>query len=251
MKNISTILFIFLFTYCAHNTTITKKESLSYLDSIAPYMEDFAKDTATIYDWKLANDESIIAIVGKFIDRNEIYALNIVEKDTLINFYHYNNKKWRLIGTDKIQQEITFRIEFDDMNGDEHNEIILFSPPNMNGNTWQDVFYCSQKTGLIHHAGSFSTDFEINKDNKTVNVSYEGSWYMPLIKTLYRWQNEKLIRVKEINIDLVNRNMTNNERIFRYYENPTITQDTLVLKIEAPYKEEKYVKLWENFFDNN
>ena len=251
MKNISFIIFIFLSTSCARNTSVTKTEQLSYLDSIIPYMEGFAKDTATFYDKRFNNNGSIISIVGKFIDSKKVYALDVLEKDTLINFYHFNKNKWQLLGSGRITFGTTFNIEFEDMNGNGLNEIIVFSPSNMNGNSCQDVYSYSEVIDSIHYVGSFPTDFEIDKKNKTVRVSYEGSWYAPFIKTLYKWQNEKLIRVKEIELALVNSDIRNDERIFRYYENPNTNQDSLILKIEAPYKKEKYKKLWDNFFENN
>lgn len=260
MKNIYIIPFLFIFTCCAQNNSTTKTEKLSYLDSIMPYMEDFAKDTAIIFDWNrsknkpTSNDEEIpIAhIVGKFIDKKQIFALNYIPRDTLISFYRLDSNKWKMIGSHKaIGEDMTFLVDLIDMDYDGNNEIIVRTPPNMNGNTWQDVFRYSKTKDSIKYAGSFSSDYEIDKENKTVKVSYEGSWYMPYIKTLYRWQKEKLIRIKEINISLEKEQDENADRIFRYYENPTVEQDSLILKIEAPYKKEKYIKLWENFFDNN
>ncbi len=260
MKNISFIILIFLSTSCARNTSVTKTEQLSYLDSIIPYMEDFTKDTAKIFDWngyKMRpishyEDTPIKQIVAKFINNTQIFALNYIPQDTLIRFYRLDTNKWKIIGSHKaIGEEMTFLVNFIDMDNDGDNEIIVRTPPNMNGNTWQDVFHYSKTKDSIQYAGSFSTDFEISKEYKTVKITYEGSWYAPLTKTLYKWHNEKLIRVKEIELALVNSDIRNDERIFRYYENPTTDQNSLILKIEAPYKKEKYKKLWDNFFENN
>ena len=42
--------------------------------------------------------------------------------------------------------------------------------------------------------------------------------------------------------------MRNDDRTLQYYENPTLDKDTLILKIEVPYKGKKYEDMWDNFF---
>ena len=249
MKNISLIILLVLFAYCSakkNNAADTGKES--YLDSLALYMPAFAKDTAIIYDVRLAEDENVLDIVGKFIDSTRIFALSIIPEDTIITFHRFDNNNWKKIGSHTAISDVIFMIDFIDMDNDRNNEIIVRTPPNMNGNTWQDVFRYSVENDSIELAGSFSTDFEIKKENKTVEVTYEGSWYMTPEKTLYQWHNNRLIAIKMISLPLKTDTKTD-DRIFRYYENPFTDKDTLVLKIEAPYKGKKYKDMWDNFFE--
>lgn len=250
MKNISIVFISILFTCCiSKSKNIEETGSISYLDSIIPYMEDFAKNTMIIFDWRFAEDESIIGVVGKFIDSTKIYALSILPEDTLISFHSFNDNSWQQIGTHKAISDAIFQIDFIDMDNDMKNEIIVRTPPNMNGNTWQDIFRYSIDYDSIELAGNFSTDFEIKKESKTVEETYEGSWYMTPTKALYQWHNNKLIAIKLIALPLVESDIRNDDRIFYYYENPSLDKDTLILKIRTPYKGKKYKDIWDNFFD--
>jgi len=249
MKNILIIIILLSFTYCTSkekNTTDILENT--YLDSVIPFMSDFVNDTVMIYDVRLAENESFLNIIGKFIDSAQIYALSIIPEDTLITFHRFKKDIWHQIGSHKAISDAIFIIDFTDMDNDGNNEIIVRTPPNMNGNTWQDVFRYSTEKDSIELAGSFSTDFEIKKESRTVNVSYEGSWHMPQTKTLYKWYNQKLIPKKRIDLSLEREQDENAPRIFRYYENPFLDKDTLILKTEVPYKGKKYEEMWDNFF---
>lgn len=222
-------------------------------------MDAFAKDTSTIFVWNgnkskpisHYEDDPLTHIVGKFIDGTQIFALDYAPTDTLINFYRFEQNKWKRVGSYRaIEDSMTFLVGFIDMDNDTKNEIIVRTPPNMNGNTWQDVFRYSADNDSIEYAGNFSTDYEIRKDNKTVEETYEGSWYMTPTKTLYQWHNNKLIRIKHIELELADSDISKDDRIFRYYENPTLDKDTLILKIEVPYTGRKYEDMWKNFFSN-
>lgn len=245
-----TILLIVLFSSFSEKKDSTSPNS-DYLDSIAPFMESFSRDTSMIFECKRNEDESIHYIVGKFISKKHIYAMEIREDDKCINFYRYNANRWISSGTGEIEFDLTFRIEFDDMDTDGYNEVIVFSPPNMNGNTWQTVFHYIEESDSIRYAGSFTTDFEIDKKNKLVKTWYEGSSYMPTSKTIYKWNKTKLIPMKEV--EILAREFLNKMSVlvFRYYENDSLEEDSLVLKIEAPYNKKEHQNIWDNFFDNN
>lgn len=260
MKNTFGFIILLFFAYCTSKNKVAPQTIHShYMDSIIPFMNAFSLDTAIIFDWngnKHApkshfKDRSITHIVGKFIDRTEIFALEYISKDTLINFYHFKSGDWKIISSHRaIGDDMTTLVEFIDMNNDGNNEIIVRTPPNMNGNTIQDVFHYSSENDTIEYAGSFfSCDYKINREKQTVEVTYEGSWYMPLIKTIYQWHNNKLVRIKEINLDIVDIEQINDERILRYYENTSYDKDSLKLIKEAPFKGEKSKKMWDFFFD--
>lgn len=184
--------------------------------------------------------------MGKFIDKS-IIAIEIRFKDTCINFYKLSDKTWKLIGTEKTQIPI-FNIKFEDLNGDKHNEIITSTAPNMNGNTWQEVYI--QNNGKIKYAGSFSTDYKINNDKKEIEESYEGSWYMSRTKTLYRWIDYQLIPVRQVVLNIDPSSYENPKVTFEYYENKSNTMNGLTLKFKEPYlHNEKQNKIWDNFFE--
>lgn len=170
--------------------------------------------------------------------------------DSTLNFYLYSNKSWSKVGSNKIETDDIYDVDFTDMDGDNRNEIIIYSHPNMNGNMWPTVYYCSNKDDSIRYAGSFETSFEIKKDQKRLETDYVGSWWMPNMKTIYMWRNEKLVPIKKVEISLKIADMKHDDMILRYYENPTYDQDTLKLIFKKDYKK-KYVDMYEKFFENN
>lgn len=262
MRFATIILSILIFTLYfsgKKNDDITNRQDENipaYLDSIASYMEDFAKENDTIYN--IADIETYgytPYVVGKFIDGKDIYAIYYIENDTLTNFYHFNNNKWKLVGSKRLSFEEPDFIDFQDMDNDGRNEIIIKSHFNMNGNTWQEVFYCSKNDGRINYAGNFTAEYRIDKEKKIVETDYGGSWWMPLSRSIYRWYGGKLILEKEITLRLKEVTFECNEQILSYYGNSLIKAhnptDSLSLIYEVPFEEVKHQQLWDNFFTDN
>jgi len=255
MKNAFILIILFCFTCCTSKINNAEgTNNASYLDSIIPYMDTFTKDTAIIFDWNgnknrpasHYEDNPISHIVGKFIDSTQIFALNYNHTDTLINFYRFEQGKWKIIGSHTaIADSMTFLVGFIDMDNDKYNEIIVRTPPNMNGNTCQDVFRYSAEKDSVELAGSFSTDFEIKKEKKTVEVTYEGSWWMTNSKTLYKWHNNKLIPEKSLELSIKDGTLECEDYILEYFEK----SDTLTSIFKVPYKGKKYKDIWDNFFE--
>lgn len=258
------IAFLILFSLIAFSCSTTTKYNTegkpennipAYLDSISADMQSFAKEADTIYSELLHEDSYLLYVAGKFIDGKDIYAVYFSEKDTLLNFYRFDKKNWELVGSERFCLDEVFYITFTDMDNDGRNEIITSSHPNMNGNTWQDVFYCSKKDKKINYAGHFTTAYTINKESKTVETDYGGSWYMPLTRTLYRWYDEKLVAEKQMILELEKADMIHDNQLLSYYENPTlggeIIADSLSLIYKIPYDKKKHETRWENFFNEN
>lgn len=228
----------------------------AYLDSIIPDMKKFAEKADTIYDITYHYDRHFSHMVGKIIDGQNIHALYYDDRDTLLNFYYFDRAKakWKMIGSERPVWEQIYYISIEDMDGDNRNEIITFSHPNMNGNTFKEIYYCSKNNDSIHIAASFFTStYEVDKITQTVRTDYSGSWYMPLIQTLYKWHGEKLITRKEIKLELEeDAAMGSGHYILSYYENPLkeneFLVDSLALIYEFPFDEAKHQHLWDNFF---
>jgi len=239
-----------IFMQETNDSTRTTKQ---ILDKFLPNVLAFSKaDTSTYYYGdNIILDDSIFRqlVIGKFIDKKTIIAVEINIKDTLINFYSLDNETWKLIGSEKTNIDI-FRIDFEDLSGDNKNEIVISSSRNMNGNTWQEVYYHSDKTKTVKYAGSFSTDYVIKKEKKQLEETYEGSWYMDQSKTLYEWRNEKLVPIKQIILAHQQPASENGKLTFEYYENSTDDLEGLKLKFKEPYNNynKKQQQLWDNFF---
>lgn len=230
----------------------------AYLDSISPYMKDFANSTDTIYNISFHEDRHLLSIVGKIIDGKEIYALHYCEKDTLLNFYHFKELKkgWEHIGSDRPAWDMVYDFDLEDLDGDTKNEIITYSFPNMNGNTCKDIFYLSKNNGSIHIAGTFfSSTYIANTKNQTLETDYGGSWYMPLVKTLYQWHDEHLIAAKALELELKEGNMESDDRLLSYYENTSLKSDSIIDSLtlihKVPFIEKEHRLLWDNFLEQH
>lgn len=190
-----------------------------------------------------------LLFAGRLIGDEKFYGIDYSCKDSLLVFYRLDDETWNVIGREKVDDFYT--IEFEDLDGDKRNEIITSTFPNMNGNSFKEVFYCSQKKDTIKYAGNFSSHYTVNLAKKRVEVEYGGSWYANLEKTIYEWHDEKLIPIKEVVLSLKKSDMKHDAQFISYYENPTRDKDTLILKFKRTYREKnmKLYNLWENFFD--
>ncbi|MCC6413378.1 MAG: hypothetical protein IT270_17080 [Saprospiraceae bacterium] len=214
--------------------------TLSQVDSISFY-----------YGKNEIEDDSIfrLLLIGKFVDQSKIFATEIDIKNNFINFFYLDKNSWKKIGSEKINIPL-YKIEFEDLNGDDKNELVVSTFWNMNGNSWKEVFIYSDETNTIKYAGAFSTDFEVKRDRKQIEQTFEGSWYADNSKTLYEWRNEKLVPIKQIILAHDQPVTENGKLTFEYYENPTDEIKGLKLKFKERYHEDnkKQQRLWDNFF---
>ncbi|MCL9805474.1 hypothetical protein NAT51_08070 [Flavobacterium amniphilum] len=273
MKRYILILTVLFLTFCACNNHNGHKENVTVIpnDVFLKETNDGSKTTKQIldefsesvlelvrvdttdyfYGENVIEDDSAFRqiLVGKFIDQTKIIATEINIKDSVINFYLLDNENWKLIGSEKTNIPI-YRIDFEDLDGDNRSEIITSSNRNMNGNTWQEVYYCSSQSNTIHYAGSYSTEYVIKKDKKQIEETYEGSSYMNASKTLYEWKQEKLVPIRQIILAQDQSAAESGNIIFEYYENSTNDIEGLKLKFKEPYDDNKKQKeLWDNFFN--
>lgn len=228
------------------------KSTKQILNKILPSVLALAKaDTSAFYYGENVIEKDSLfrqLLIGKFVDKTKIIATEINIKDTIINFFYLDKENWKLIGSEKTNIPI-YKIEFEDLNGDDKNEIVISTCSNMNGNSWKEVYHYSDKTNTIKYAGSFSTDYEIKKQKKQIEETYEGSWYMDQSKTLYEWRQEKLVPIKQIILAHEQNTPVNGKLTFEYYENSTNEIEGLKLKFKERYTSNKKQKeLWDNFF---
>lgn len=229
----------------------------AYLDSVIPFMDDFVNGKDSIYDVAYHKDGHFLHMVGKIIDEQNIHALYYDDRDTLLNFYCFDREKakWKIIGSERPVWERVFDISIEDIDGDNRNEVVTFSFPNMNGNTFKEIYYFHKNNDSIHIAADFFTSsYEVDKTTKTVRTNYLGSWYMPLRQTLYKWYGEKLIIMKEIVLELKEDSpMGSDDYLLSYYENTSLKSDSIVdsltLIYNVPYIKKKHIHLWNNFFN--
>lgn len=120
--------------------------------------------------------------------------IEIFSKDT--------NNKWLKvynINTDNDDYYCLDWFDIFDINQDGHNDLIVSTCPNMNGNTWKDLYLYIPEKDSFHLK---ETGICINKpyfEDSTLTVKkgfliaeYGGSWYMPNTRTVYKWDNYEL-----------------------------------------------------------
>lgn len=222
----------------------------SYNDEILQLKEnEFIYPLDSIID----SDSSRVIVIGKFINKSEVFALDIYGNWQTQNIYFYKyDDKWKRIESDDYNWDV-LSFNFQNFNFDEDNEILIKGHYNMNGNQQNTIYKFDTKTNkFIKSCSLFATELSYDNNKNLVYYQYFGSWYMENIQTIYKWKNNKLIPEKSVVKQYKNTSELNNGKEWiQYYENPTQEKDTLVLKFKKTYKEKnkKLYDLWENFFE--
>jgi hypothetical protein len=206
-------------------------------------------------DSVIESDFSRVVVIGKFINKTDVFALDIhgTWDNQQIYFYKYKNETWEKLQSDNYSGDI-LDFGFENFNTDEDAEILFLGHANMNGNRQHTIYkYDAEANEFIQSISLFSSELSYDASRNWVIYQHFGSWYMTSNQTLYKWKNTKLIPIKSVEKQYKNTSeMNNGKQWIRYYENPTQDKDTLVLKYKKTYKEKdkKLFNLWENFFEN-
>jgi hypothetical protein len=222
----------------------------SYNDEILQLKEnEFIYPLDSIID----SDSSRVIVIGKFINKSDVFAFDIYGNWQTQNIYFYKyDDKWKRIESDDYNWDV-LSFNFQNFNFDEDNEILIKGHYNMNGNQQNTIYKFDTKTNkFIKSCSLFATELSYDNNKNLVYYQYFGSWYMENIQTIYKWKNNKLIPEKSVVKQYKNTSELNNGKEWiQYYENPTQDKDTLVLKFKKTYKEKnkKLYDLWENFFE--
>jgi hypothetical protein len=227
----------------------------SLLNSYKTKISNLGKDELIFpLDSVIESDPSRVVVIGKFINKNDVFALDIYGTwdKQYIYFYKYENETWKKLQFDDDNGDI-LDFSFENFNNDEDAEILFLGHSNMNGNRLHTIYkYDESENKFVKSISLFATELSYDSINNLVHYQYFGSWYMNSIQTEYQWNNYKLISLKSVEKQYKNTSeMNNGKEWIRYYENTTQDKDTLVLKFRKTYNEKnkKLYDLWENFFD--
>lgn len=193
---------------------------------------------------KLEKNGNIFAFVSPNID-------TFTEDYTQIDFYKLQDKKWKYLNSEKVDNIVRF--ESVDLNNDGVFEVQTIGHPNMNGNYWNNFYsYTEAENKFIEGGGYFSSLYEFKNTKSRVEVEYGGSWYMPESKTIYYWKNHKLIPYKEVEVGLKHPDMEHKPSYYiKYSENLNLDKDSVELIYKKTYRGKKMEKFFEDFFQNN
>jgi hypothetical protein len=227
----------------------------SLLNSYKTIVSNLGKDELIFsLDSVIESDPSRVVVIGKFINKNDVFALDIYGnwQTQNIYFYKFGNGVWEKLQSDDYNWDIV-NFSFANFNNDEDAEILILAHPNMNGNRENTIYkYDERENKFVKSISLFATELSYDSISNLLHYQYFGSWYMNSIQTEYQWNNYKLIPLKSVEKQYKNTSVMNNGKEWiRYYENPTQDKDTLVLKFRKTYNEKnkKLYDLWENFFD--
>jgi hypothetical protein len=151
-----------------------------------------------------------------------------------------------------LTNDLVSAIRLEDMDGDLVPEMVLYSDPNMNGNSAHYIYRWNLAANHLEQVGYLFGGVEKHPERQEIWEERTGSWYMPRVKTVYGWKNGKLIPKRRMQCEPVEQNMTNDEVIVRFLTNPFFERglDTLVLR--STYKEREsaalYGRAWDEFF---
>ena len=209
-------------------------------------------------DTLIESDSSRVVVIGKFINEKDVFALDIYGtwSRQKIDFYRFNGS-WQKLKSDTYDEDV-INFSFENFNNDKDSEILFLGGANMNGNRLNSIYkYDSNNNQFVKACSLFATELSYDSISNLLHYQYFGSWYMDEIQAMYKWNNNRIIPVKEVRKSLKIQKLSNvgnfnSNTLISYYENPTQDKDTLVLKFKKTYREKnkKLYNLWENFFEN-
>ncbi len=237
-----------------YDSTIT---TLAILDKYTLSVKAISKkDTGNIfYGIQDYYDDSLYRHIniGKLIDSTRIFATEINTRDNYINFYTFKGNKWKKLGTEEIN-EITIHLRFEDLNGDNNNEIITSTFGNMNGISYHKIYIFDSKLQLFNQAGTLYSNVppKLNKLTNQIHEISVGSFHDDDQETIYKWVGNILIPSKRIEVAKDRLYYINAKETFEYYENHTDSANGLKLIFSKPYNNNDTLQtLWEKFFERN
>ena len=227
---------------------------------LLPQVISFAGDKAQLHLIDVSPDSVELInrypelLIGKFLDSIRTFAILYEEPDSALTFFRLQDNNWKQIGYRHYTNYLGF-YRFEELNGDRNLEVLASSSPNMNGNSWIDLFTFSEAKDSIVFAGDLCCDYEVDLIKKEIREWHEGSWYMDLYKTIYSWNNGMLLPKKQIRLTLLNADKAWNHKAkyeISMWDNPELTYSSKYrLLLKDRYRKKKYEKLWDNFFELN
>ncbi|WP_353076786.1 hypothetical protein [Flavobacterium sp.] len=226
----------------------------SLLNSYKTKISNLDKDELVFpLDSVIESDSSRVVVIVKFINKKDVFAIDIYGnwQTQNIYFYKFGNGVWEKLKSDTFDSDI-LHFSFENFSTDDDFEILFLGHPNMNGNRQHTIYKYDSKENYFEKSGEFFCDkLSFDTCKSILYFEYGGSWYTPNEKSTYKWVGNKIIPIKKVSLELKKYNYKSFKQWISYYENPTQDKDTLVLKYKKTYNEKnkKLYDLWENFFD--
>lgn len=155
---------------------------------------------------KQISDTGIVSNDSNFYFKGEVNQFNVIFSPSMCIVYLPNGEIIQEIKTgDNWISPIS---EIYDFNNDGYDDILLNTPPNMNGNVWTKLCLFDPNKMNFKNEGEFvflksTLDEDIPLKKGYFSTFYTGSWYMPNITTVYKWDGLEYFPVIEIGTELL------------------------------------------------
>jgi hypothetical protein len=205
-KILTGIFFLISFGIFAQNTT-NDIENLSLRNKLLDSLIRFS-----IFDEFLIRDDSSEYVLYSTRINGEKIGFIAVTDSSLFFFQKIENS-WML--NDSIPFDTyAFSYKIVDLNGDNNDDFIINSFPDIHGQSIPYVFICNNMKILKYRKDIKLHNISFDRNKKQIRSYYESCAYCIHTKELYCWENDSLKLVERVELDLTKENKIST----RYYK---------------------------------
>ncbi|NVN93775.1 MAG: hypothetical protein HXX18_00685 [Bacteroidetes bacterium] len=201
MKTLNRIIFTYLIllffvscinkTYNPENNKINKKKSFILKINLIDSLNRFSNLDEAL----LRGDSSDYVLYIKEINENKIAVIAIT--DSLLFIFQQINGNW--IQKDSILfKDYAESFEITDINGDFHDDLLIYGHPNMHGQNAPYVFLSDKNKNLHYRPDIHLFNIKFDKEKQLIKSFYEGNAYGENNKEYYQWKNDSLYLVRGV-----------------------------------------------------
>lgn len=166
---------------------------------------------SSLNEFLLRDDVGEYVLYSTEINGSKIGFIAIT--DSSLFFFQKFKNKWVI--NDSIPFDTyAFSYKVEDLNGDNKNDFIINSHPDVHGQSIPYVFICSDKNILKYRKDIKLHNIHYDYNTKLVRSYYESCAYCVHTKELYRWENDSLRITERVELDLT----LENKISLRYYK---------------------------------
>jgi hypothetical protein len=203
---------------------------------------------------KYANVDSIMLegsrlytnlFIGRANDRQ--LAVQWIEKKNCIVFFQKQNEAW--LATDTVDFYFEFcHIKFEDLNGDEINDAVVYSPAGSAGNLENVVFLFNPSTGSFQHNSDYDLpNVQYDRENKWIRSWWYGGATHCQTKEKYNMKGEHVVFDSGITY-CPNDSTLGETGIIEYYK---MNGEKKVITKTIPGKYDQLYKIFDSAFWNS
>lgn len=198
----------------------------------------------------IGGNKSASGIVLQLNREIKVKALINVGKHT-ISFQKLVYGKWQKWGEGAITTPNARIVRCEDLNGDGVKEILVCGRNNANQTV--DAYIHSSAAARVEYAGSFTSDYEINLKDKSLEVVNVCAWHMQFSKERYVWQGLRLVLTEKLAMQVARKDLKCDSTLVTYYKADSSQSGNMNVIwsdvfVERTSRNDAYELIWDNFF---